>query len=177
MNSLNSDAPSNNSAFSATLEDFLYSLEKLENDFKLLINSLKTLTFIPKSCEFSTWELILQNLITELHRASAAIVIQPPEESFKIVEGVYEIRDSLVSQLLMGLIHRKIVLWMDLGILETGYVKGEILDSVRKIIDFRDAHGYIPTKIEYTHPKKPEFPSIESPVVKFDVVSLVNTFT
>ena len=37
LKSLAKDAPSSHSAFSSSLENFLHSLEKLENDFKILI--------------------------------------------------------------------------------------------------------------------------------------------
>ena len=81
------------------------------------------------------------------------------------------------GQILMALEHRKIVLWMDLGIMETGYVKGEILDSVTKIIAFRDEHGYIPLRVAYVHPKINELPSLTGSPVKLDLISILSTFT
>ena len=177
LKSLGKDAPSSHSAFSETLENFLHSLEKLENDFKLIIGFLRNLSYIPKSCELPTWDLVLQSLTTELQKAASAVVTQPPEESFKIVEGVYNMRDSLLSQLSMALMHRKIILWIDLGILETGYVKGEILDSVTKIIKFRDENGYIPLKVEYIHPKSSDLPPLEASQVKLDLVNILGTLS
>ena len=50
---------------------------------------------------------------------------------------------------------------MDLDILETGYVKGDILEAVQNIIAFKNKHGYIPVRVEYIHPKKSsELPTI-----------------
>ena len=165
--------------FPAAFDDFLHTLQKLENDFKLVVGQLKNTAVIPKTCEFHSWDAVLQSLTTELHKTASALFSQPAEDSFKALENVVEMRDSLLAQLLMSLIHRKIVLWMDLGILETGYVKGEILNLVTKIVAFRDEHGYTPVKVDYVHPKKPsELPDIHATApAKFDLAGVVTTFT
>ena len=60
---------------------------------------------------------------------------------------------------------------MDLDILDTGYVKGDILEAVQHIVAFKNKHGYIPVKTEYIHPKRPsELPPINDPSYKPPVI-------
>lgn len=110
LKSLSRDAPSNKPVFSPAVEQFLHSLRKLENEFKLLVNQLKNSTILPRSCEFNSWDLVLQNLVAELHRAAGVVVCQSQEEAFKSVLGAYHLRDSLLAQVVLALVHRKMVL-------------------------------------------------------------------
>lgn len=71
---------------------------------------------------------------------------------------------------------------MDLDILDTGYVKGDILEAVQNLVAFKNKHGYIPTRLEYTHPKKAsELPQINEPSAKptpvLNLVNLLESFT
>ena len=81
-------------------------------------------------------------------------MIQGEDASLVCFIEICEIRDNLISQAFKALLYRKIVLWMDLDILDTGYVKGDILEAVQNLVAFKNKHGYIPTRLEYTHPKK-----------------------
>ena len=71
---------------------------------------------------------------------------------------------------------------MDLDILDTGYVKGDILEAVQNIITFKNKHGYIPTRLEYIHPKKSsELPPINDPSYKpspvLKLANLIESFS
>lgn len=128
-------------------------LKRIGDDLKHLTGLLKTLAHIPRNCEFGTWDLILQNLFEDLARISMFAIQRGPEDALELLEQVYEIRDSLLSQIIYAYLHKKIVLWMDLGIKTDEYVKGEILEATNKILDYANSHGYVPTKPEYIHPK------------------------
>lgn len=134
-------------------ETLYKALKRIGDDLKLLTGLLKSLTHIPRNCEFGTWELILQNLLEDLARLSMYAIQRGPEDTLELLEQIYEIRDSLLSQIIYAYLHKKIVLWMDLGIKTDEYVKGEILDATNKILDFANSHGYVPTKPDYIHPK------------------------
>jgi hypothetical protein len=128
-------------------------LKRVGDDLKHLTGLLKTLAHIPRNCEFGTWDLVLQNLFEDLARISMYAIQRGPEDALELLEHVYEIRDSLLSQIIYAYLHKKIVLWMDLGIKTDEYVKGEILEATNKILDYANTHGYVPTKPDYIHPK------------------------
>jgi hypothetical protein len=86
-------------------------------------------------------------------------------------------RDNLISQALKGMLYRKVVLWMDLDISDTGYVKSDILEAVQNIIAFKNKHGYLPVRTEYIHPKKSsQLPSINDSQSKPSTLNIVNLF-
>lgn len=69
---------------------------------------------------------------------------------------------------------------MDLNILDSGYVKGEILDLVQNILDHKNTNGYIPSKVEYTHPKSgtqelPNINELQKPKTSF--ANIISAFT
>ncbi|CAG9311364.1 unnamed protein product [Blepharisma stoltei] len=153
--------------------------EKFSNDFKVLINILKNSAHLPKTCEYKTWDLVLQSVSTEISKLNAASVSQNQEGVHEILCELYDLKENLTSQIFKSMMHRKIVLWMDLNILETGYVKGEILDIVQNIVDYKNEHGYIPAKIDYVHPKiSQELPQINSsPKAKVNFIQTLTAFT
>lgn len=183
LKSLLQDTPNISFGNTKGLQKLLKISEKYSNDFKIIINVLKTLTYIPKNCEFrniylATWDLVLQNLRSTLLNMIKTILVQGEDASLESFIEVCEIRDNLISQALKALLYRKIILWMDLDILEAGYVKGDILEAVQNIFAFKTKHGYLPTKTEYVHPKKAsELPPINDPSVKpLPALNIANLF-
>ena len=105
------------------------------------------------------------------------MLVQGEDASLECFIEICEIRDNLLSQAFKALLYRKIVLWMDLDILETGYVKGDILEAVQNIIAFKNKHGYIPVRVEYIHPKKSsELPTINESGRANPALNLANSF-
>ena len=107
---------------------------------------------------------------------------QGEEAALECLIEVCEIRDNLLSQAFKALLYRKVVLWMDLDILDTGYVKGDILEAVQNIFAFKNKHNYLPTRIEYVHPKRAsELPPLNDPAYKppvhLNITSLFESFT
>jgi chromosome segregation ATPase len=64
------------------------------------------------------------------------------------------IKEDLMVQMIRGLLHKKVLLWFDLGIRDGEYAKAELVETSKFIMDFSEKHGYFPTRIEYTHPVK-----------------------
>lgn len=183
LKSLLQDTPNISYGNTKGLQKLLKISEKYSNDFKIIINVLKSLTYIPKNCEFrniytATWDLVLQNLRSTLLNIIKTILVQGEDASLEGFIEVCEMRDNLISQALKALLYRKIILWMDLDILEAGYVKGDILEAVQNIFAFKTKHGYLPTKTEYVHPKRAsELPPINDPSVKpLPVLNIANLF-
>ena len=187
LKSLLQDTPNVTIGTTKGVQRLLKISEKYSNDFKQIINVLKPLSYIPKTCEFgkgylATWDLILQNLKNNLLHMVKTVLVQGEEAALESFIEVCEIRDNLISQAFKALLYRKIVLWMDLDILDTGYVKGEILEAVQNIFAFKNKHGYVPTKVEYVHPKRPsELPPLNDPSYKppvpLNLTSLFESFT
>lgn len=93
----------------------------------------------------------------------------------------FELRDSLISQALQALLHKKTVLWMDLGIGSEEYVKNEVFEATKRAIDSFAAQGYLSSKIEYSHPRLEtglpaiREPSSASPSSSFTVPDLIHS--
>lgn len=108
------------------------------------------------------------------------VLMQGEEAALECFLEICEIRDSLISQTVKALLYRKIVLWMDLDVLDTGYVKGEILEAVQGLISYKNKHGYLPVKTEYVHPKRSsELPPINETQTKqsLNLMSIIETFS
>lgn len=187
LKSLLQDTPNVTIGATKGVQRLLKISEKYSNDFKLIVNVLKPLAYIPKSCEFgkgylATWDLILQNLKSNLLNMIKTVLVQGEDAALECFIEVTEIRDNLISQAFKALLYRKIVLWMDLDILDSGYVKGEILEVVQNIFAFKNKHGYVPTRVEYSHPKRAsELPPINDPSYRppaqLNLTSLFESFT
>jgi hypothetical protein len=124
----------------------------LGEEFKSLVNMLKIQTHLTKSCEFSNWDLVLMSLRTEL---SNCIIEGSKGSEFAIValQQVYRYRDGLLAQIIQSYLHKKIVLWMDLGLQSEEYVKGEVLTATQRILKAKTDTGHVPTKCDFVLPK------------------------
>ena len=103
-------------------------LDKLNSNMKALISLLKKVMSLPRQGEFGqryidTWESVLQKLQIDLAQVSINGMREGPEEAISLIFQAYEVRDSLLSQALQALLHKKTVLWMDLGIGSEEFVK------------------------------------------------------
>lgn len=96
---------------------------------------------------------MLQRLQIDLAQVSITGVREGPEESLALLLQAFELRDCLFSQALQALLHKKTVLWMDLGIGNEEYVKNEVFEATRRAIDSFNAQGYLSSKVEYFHPR------------------------
>ena len=115
LKSLIQDTPNVTIGSTKGFQKLLKVSEKYSNDFKTIINILKTLTYIPKNCEFckkylATWDLILQNLRSNLLNVIKTVLIHGEEASIESFIEICEIRDNLLSQAFKALLYRKIVL-------------------------------------------------------------------
>ncbi|CAG9310716.1 unnamed protein product [Blepharisma stoltei] len=128
-------------------------IKEMGEEFRNLVQILKPLVHIPKTCEFKNWDMITLDLRTELSKAAIAAEREGPEKTLEVLKEVYAYRDQLISQIIYSLLHKKIVLWMDLGIQQEEYVKGEVLVATQSILKYQEENGHIPTKIEYKHPR------------------------
>ena len=124
-------------------------------EFKSIVNLLKTHTHITKSCEYTSWELVNLSLRTELSNCIIA-GNEGPEQAIAAIRKVYQYRDSLLSQMIQSFLYKKILLWMDLGLQSEEYVKGEVLATTQRILKHQIDSGHIPTKCEYVQPKSDE---------------------
>jgi len=131
----------------------LYKVVKdLGEEFKSLVNILKILMHLTKNCEFNSWDLVLLNLRTELSNC----IIEGSHGSERAIEAlqqVYRYRDNLLAQIFNAFLHKKIVLWMDLGLQNEEYVKGEVLTATQRILKTQADTGHISTKCEFVQPK------------------------
>lgn len=131
----------------------LYSVIKdLGEEFKSLVNLLKSQTYLSKSSEFASWDLVNLSLRNEL---SYCIIAgnENPEQAIAQLKKVYQFRDNLLAQTIQACLHRKIVLWMDLGLQSEEYVKGEVLSATQRILKTQVDLGHIPSKCDYVQPK------------------------
>lgn len=96
---------------------------------------------------------MLQRLQIDLAQVSITGVREGPEESLALLLQAFELRDCLISQALQALLHKKTVLWMDLGIGNEEYVKNEVFEATKRAIDSFNAQGYLSSKVEYYHPR------------------------
>ncbi len=131
----------------------LYSVvNDIGEEFKSLVNLLKTHTHLSKTCEFDSWGLVLMSLRTELSKCIIS-GSEGPEEAIAALRNVYKHRDNLLSQILQAFLHKKLLLWMDLGLQSEEYVKGEVLTATQRILKMQNDLGHIPTRCDYVQPK------------------------
>ena len=142
-------------------------------EFKSLINILKVQTHLTKSCEFNNWDLVLLNLRTEL---SNCIIegSKGSEYAIAALQQVYRYRDGMLSQIIQSFLHKKIVLWMDLGLQSEEYVKGEVLTATQRILKAKTDFGHVPTKCEFVLPKNE---STELRGYIPELISVLSSFT
>jgi len=141
--------------------------EKASNEIQDLIKMLKSVAFISNSCEFPDWELVEQSLKHQVKKAIKA-EINNEKETIEIFQEMHQLKENLFCQIIKGLLHKKVVLWMDLGILETGYTKGEVLEVMEYIKNYNKKHGHLPSKVEYQHPSSlPGFQSSTNKLTGF----------
>lgn len=110
LKNLRKEAPSSNNELSQTSSLIFKISEKFTNDFKVLINILKANTHLPKTCVFNNWELILQNICTEIAKLTSASVTQSEEGVLEILYNLYELKESLTGQIFKAMLYKKIVL-------------------------------------------------------------------
>lgn len=56
------------------------------------------------------------------------------------------LRDNLLNQIYQGMLYRKMVIWMDLGIQSDEFVHQKVVEVLDKITAFRDTYKYVATK-------------------------------
>ena len=133
-------------------EQWFTHTQELGAQIKAIIQIAENFMFIPRSCDYNDWEMILLSLQSEIAKASIEVKDRGPGAMVDKIVKMFKLRDNLLAQVLHVLIHKKIVLWMDLGINQEEYVKGEIIKTLEKIQNFQSQKGYVPTRTEYFHP-------------------------
>ncbi|OMJ73678.1 hypothetical protein SteCoe_27585 [Stentor coeruleus] len=131
----------------------LYSVIKdIGEEFKSLVGILKNTTHLSKNSEFSSWDLVSLSLRSELSKCIIA-GNEGPEQAIAMLRHVYQFRDNILAQILQSFLHKKIVLWMDLGLQSEEYVKGEVLTAWQRILKSQADLGHIPTRCDFIQPK------------------------
>lgn len=63
------------------------------------------------------------------------------------IAKLLNMKDTLYKQVLTGVLHRKLVIWMDLNIQSDEFVHSKVVEAVHRITDFKEQLKYVPTRL------------------------------
>jgi hypothetical protein len=163
------------------------TIEGIIGSVRKLAIVLEKLTFIPKNFELGevytdSWELIVESFRLEFNKLAVAVSQGGPSEALSAVLRALTIKESLMTQVIKGLLHKKVLLWNDLDIREGEYAKTELVEASKFIMDYSEEHGYFPTRTNYSHPVKsinalPSLYDRAQPAGETDPVLIIDTFS
>jgi hypothetical protein len=64
-----------------------------------------------------------------------------------LISKLLNMKDTLYKQVLMGVLHRKLVIWMDLNIQSDEFVHSKVVEAIHRITDYKEQLKYVPTKL------------------------------
>lgn len=66
-----------------------------------------------------------------------------------LIAKLLNLKENLQRQVFMGVLYRKLVIWMDLNIQSDEFVHSKVVEAINQITDLKEQLRYVPSKIFY----------------------------
>lgn len=67
-----------------------------------------------------------------------------------LIAKLLNLKDNLQKQVFMGVLYRKLVIWMDLNIQSDDFEHSKVVEAINLINDLKEQLKYIPARLYYT---------------------------
>jgi hypothetical protein len=64
-----------------------------------------------------------------------------------LIAKLLNLKENLSKQVFMGILHRKLVIWMDLNIQSDEFVHSKVVQAINYITDLKEQLHYVPSRI------------------------------
>jgi hypothetical protein len=66
-----------------------------------------------------------------------------------LISKLLNLKDNLQKQVLMGVLYKKLVIWMDLNIQSDEFVHSKVVEAIHMITDLKEQLKYVPSRHFY----------------------------